>query len=126
MLDKSNTPTPNLFLLDEIFKGTNTIERIAAGKAVLSKLSEGQNIVFVSTHDAELADLLSEDYNLYHFCENTRKGSIDFDYKLKPGKLKQRNAIKILELNDYPNDVIKSAKELSIKLDKISNIKTLN
>lgn len=126
MLDKSVGDIPNIFLLDEIFKGTNTIERIAAGKAVLSKLNKGQNIVFVSTHDVELADLLKDEYTLYHFCENTKDGSIDFDYKLKPGKLKQRNAIKILELNNYPDDVIKTAKMLSDELDKISKSKTFN
>ena len=45
MLDTSKEAKPGLFLLDEIFKGTNTIERISAGKAVLSSLSGGQNIV---------------------------------------------------------------------------------
>ena len=58
MLDKTGNGNPNLFLLDEIFKGTNTIERISAGKAVLSSLTKTENIVFVSTHDIELADLL--------------------------------------------------------------------
>jgi DNA mismatch repair ATPase MutS len=58
MIQKSNHDKPNLFLLDEIFKGTNTIERISAGKAVLSSLTHNKNIVFVSTHDIELTDLL--------------------------------------------------------------------
>ena len=68
MIEKSNENKSNLFLLDEIFKGTNTIERISAGKAVLSSLSNN-NIVFVSTHDIELADLLKSEYELYHFSE---------------------------------------------------------
>lgn len=62
MIQKSTDGIQNLFLLDEIFKGTNTIERVSAGKAVLSWLSRNNNIVFVSTHDIELTDMLSDEY----------------------------------------------------------------
>jgi hypothetical protein len=120
MIDKSENGDPNLFLLDEIFKGTNTIERISAGKAVLSSLTKSNNIVFVSTHDIELADLLRDEYKLYHFSENVNNKMVDFDYKLKNGKLKNRNAIRILQINDYPENVIKEAIEISKELDKIS------
>ena len=88
MVDNSSSPVPNLFLLDEIFKGTNTVERISAGKAVLSALTKGGNIIFVSTHDIELADLLKDEYELYHFSEKVNHKTVDFDYKLKDGKLK--------------------------------------
>lgn len=118
MITNSETDIPSLFLLDEIFKGTNTIERIAAGKAVLSYLSKSNHIVFVSTHDIELADLLKDEYDLYHFSESIDDISIDFDYKLKPGKLKNRNAIKILKLNEYPEEVIKEATKIATQLDK--------
>lgn len=116
MLDKCETETPNLFLLDEIFKGTNTIERISAGKAVLSALAKN-NIVFVSTHDIELADLLKDEYELYHFSENVSSNTVDFDYKIKDGKLKNRNAIRILQINNYPESIIKEALEISKRLD---------
>jgi DNA mismatch repair ATPase MutS len=106
-------------LLDEIFKGTNTIERISAGKAVLSFLNTGSNIVFVSTHDIELAELLNDSYELYHFSEQVNNNTVDFDFKLKPGKLKNRNAIRILEINDYPKEVITEAIKISRELDKI-------
>lgn len=118
IIDKSNEPVPNLFLLDEIFKGTNTVERIAAGKAVLSSLSKGENLVFVSTHDIELADLLNEEYELYHFSEKVDQKTVDFDYKLKSGKLKNRNAIRILAINDYPESIIDEAIEIAQKMDK--------
>lgn len=117
MIEKSETGNPCLFLLDEIFKGTNTIERISAGKAVLSHLAKSENIVLVSTHDIELADLLKDEYELYHFSEKVDNKTVDFDYKLKDGKLKNRNAIRILQINDYPEAVIKEALELSNKLD---------
>jgi len=120
MIDKSKDGNLNLFLLDEIFKGTNTVERISAGKAVLSSLNEENNIVFVSTHDIELADLLKNEYDLYHFSEIVNHKTVDFDYKLKVGKLKNRNAIRILQINDYPESVIKEAIEISEELDKIT------
>jgi len=120
MIDKSNSENLNLFLLDEIFKGTNTVERISAGKAVLSSLNKENNIVFVSTHDIELADLLKEEYDLYHFSEIVDHKTVDFDYKIKEGKLKNRNAIRILQINDYPESIIKEAIEISEVLDKIT------
>jgi DNA mismatch repair ATPase MutS len=118
MIDQSVNGKRNLFLLDEIFKGTNTIERISAGKAVLSYLTNTDNVVFVSTHDIELADLLKEEYDLYHFSEKVSNKTVDFDFKLKEGKLKNRNAIKILQINDYPESVILEAIALSKSLDK--------
>ena len=126
MINESKSKIINLFLLDELFKGTNTIERISAGKAVLSSLCENGNIVFVSTHDIELADLLFDEYELYHFSEKIDNNTIDFDYKLKDGKLKNRNAIKILQINNYPEKIINEAFEISNLLDNASKINTPN
>ncbi len=117
MINNCKNDKSNLFLLDEIFKGTNTVERISAGKAVLSSLSKDRNIVFVSTHDIELADLLADEYDLYHFSEIVDNKTVDFDYKIKSGKLKNRNAIKILQLNDYPESIIEEAIEISKEID---------
>ena len=119
MIEESQAKESNLFLLDEIFKGTNTIERISAGKAVLSYLNNKNNTVFVSTHDIELAEMLKDTYALYHFSEQVEDKSVDFDFKLKEGKLKNRNAIRILEINEYPEQIISEAIEISKELDKI-------
>lgn len=109
-LDAAAGDAPCLFALDELFKGTNTAERIAAGKAVLARLNRGPHIVLVSTHDIELAELLAADaYCLYHFREEIAEGRLVFDYRLHAGPLTTRNAIRILELNDYPTDVIAEA-----------------
>ena len=114
MVTNSFLSVNHIFFLDEIFKGTNTIERIAAGKAILSFLSKSSNnIVFVSTHDIELANLLSDEYDLYHFTELVESEIIHFDYKLKRGYLYTKNAIRILEINNYPEEIIKEAKSIS-------------
>lgn len=109
MLVESRKGTRNLFLLDEIFKGTNTTERIASAKAVLAYLNTPGNLIFVSTHDTELASLLDGTYDLYHFCETVQADTLTFDYKLKPGKLTHRNAVRILELKHYPASIIEDA-----------------
>lgn len=118
MIEEGQEARPVLFLLDEIFKGTNTIERIAGGKAVLSNLNKGPNIVLVSTHDIELTSLLAEEYDLYHFSETVKDQSVDFDYLIKKGPLTTRNAINILELNGYPEEVVEEARRLSGELGK--------
>ncbi|WP_194972459.1 MutS-related protein [Aquiflexum lacus] len=106
----------NLFVLDEVFKGTNTIERIASAKAILSYLNRNENIVIVATHDIELVDLLAQEYDLYHFTETVENKALHFDHTIKSGQLKTRNAIKILELSNYPADVIKEAQDISSSL----------
>ena len=99
-----------LFLLDELFKGTNTVERIAIAKAVLSALAAPGNVVFASTHDIELSGLLAGQYRLYHFCETVADGKLSFDYLLKPGPVTERNAIRIIELYGYPAEVVEEAR----------------
>jgi len=115
MLEKTHQSGYNLFILDEIYKGTNTLERIAASKAVLSALAINGNMVFVSTHDIELADLLAGEYDLYHFCEQIEQNQLYFDYLLKQGKLKNHNAIRLLEVVGYPEDVVSEAISITEK-----------
>lgn len=106
-IEASNQVHPCLFVLDEIFKGTNTLERISAGNAILKYLNNGKHIVFVSTHDIELTDLLkNNNYELYYFQEQIINEKLIFDHKLKNGSLQTKNAIKILELYNYPKEII--------------------
>lgn len=121
MVEESRARTNQVFFLDEIFKGTNTVERIAAGKAVLSYLARtGNNIVFVSTHDIELTDLLAGEFDLYHFTEVIHSNRIRFDYRLKAGNLATRNAIRILEINRYPAEITDDARQVVRRMQKPS------
>lgn len=116
LVEASQNEDPCLFVLDEIFKGTNTIERISGGKAILSFLNKKNHIVLVSTHDIELTELLeNKNYELFHFSELIENDKLMFDHKLKVGKLKTRNAIKILELYNYPKEIIVEARETEKK-----------
>jgi len=108
-IEESVSEEPCFFILDEIFKGTNTIERVSAGKAILSYLAKGNNFVFVSTHDTELNELLKAEYDHYHFSETIAEEELVFDHTIKKGPLKTRNAIRILEINNYPASIIADA-----------------
>ncbi|REA60910.1 DNA mismatch repair protein MutS [Dyadobacter luteus] len=109
LLKESTSGHANLFLLDEMFKGTNTVERIASAKAVLTYLNKGPNITIAATHDLELAELLKDEFSVYHFTEILEGGKITFDYRIKPGVLRETNAIRILALNNYPAEVVTEA-----------------
>lgn len=116
LIAEVETSYQNLFILDEVFKGTNTIERIASSKAILSYLNRKDNIVIVATHDIELSEMLKSEYELYHFTEIIENDKLNFDHKIKAGQLKTRNAIKLLELSNYPSDIINEAKQISESL----------
>ena len=64
--------------------------------------------------------MLHEEYDLYHFAEQVNDKTVDFDYILKQGRLLKRNAIRILEINGYPESIIKEALEISDSLDNNS------
>lgn len=103
-----------LFTIDEVFKGTNTVERIAAAKAILEYLAvAGDDLVLVSTHDLELTELLKETYSLHHFQESIADQQLSFDYKLRPGPLTKRNAIGLLEIAGFPATVVAEARRLA-------------
>jgi hypothetical protein len=96
--------------IDEIFRGTNPIERISMSAEILLYLNQHKTISIVATHDRELVDILKENYKFYYFSESvdSNKG-LSFDYKLKIGVSQTRNAIKLLEYSNYPKEIVNSA-----------------
>jgi DNA mismatch repair ATPase MutS len=106
--------SPNhLFVIDETFKGTNTLERISLAKAVLEFLNDNENIVIASSHDLELIELISKNFELFYFTETIKDNYLKFDHTVKPGFLKTTNAIKIVEIEDYPKAIIDEAYKIT-------------
>ncbi|MEC4114673.1 MutS-related protein [Myroides pelagicus] len=102
-IQQAETNSPYILVLDEILKGTNTIERIASSYAILKYLNDTNSIVLVFTYDLELIDLLEkENYQCQFLQENIVNNQLHFDYKLQLGKIKTTNAITILELQKFP------------------------
>ena len=106
ILDATNdiTAPPVLFLIDEIFKGTNNRERLIGSRAYITELSQRNGFGLVSTHDLELADLEPAMPRLInaHFQETVSAGALEFDYRLRPGPCPTTNALRIMELEGLP------------------------
>lgn len=102
----------NLYcIIDEIFKGTNTIERVAAAETVLRYFNDKYNIFLIAaTHDMELTELLEDELAFYHFREHLTGDDIYFDYKIREGVASTSNAIELLRLYEFPEEVYEGAK----------------
>lgn len=106
---------PCLCFIDEVLRGTNTVERIAASSQVLDSLSRSNCICITATHDIELTRILEDHFDNYHFQEQITDKGIEFDYTLYPGKSTTRNAIKLLKFMGYEDSIVTSAEERAQK-----------
>ena len=104
-----------LLFIDEILKGTNTLERLAASQAVLENLHARDCLCVAATHDLELTQRLAGQYHCYHFQEELTQEGIAFDYKLRPGPSNTRNAIRLLDVLGFPRSTVQRAQELAEK-----------
>lgn len=118
ILDECKKQVPLLCIIDEVLRGTNTIERIAASSQILSQLNRSNVLVFAATHDLELSYILEKEYTNYHFEEEVSEDDIHFNYILKPGRTNTRNAIRLLELLGYDEAIIKGAQTEAAVFEK--------
>lgn len=104
---------PVLCFVDEVLRGTNTVERIAASTQILKSLHKPGVCCFAATHDIELTELLQEEYANYHFEEEITEGDIHFPYRLMAGKATSRNAIRLLSIMGYDERIIEDAEAMA-------------
>lgn len=115
-----------IVLIDEIFKGTNTIERISIAHAVLKYfVSLDNTLAIISTHDIELARSFSSLLSTYHFSEEAARDELRFNYRLLPGVEYTRNAISLLRLCDYPEELVACAERNARKIGQSMEAITL-
>ena len=97
---------PVLFLIDEIFRGTNSRERHIGSRAYIRALSSRKTVGLVATHDLELVKLADEIPGVanFHFREEVREGRMVFDYHLRIGPCPTTNALQIMRLEGLPVD----------------------
>ncbi|GAA0819780.1 MutS-related protein [Clostridium tertium] len=117
ILNSLDEEVPAFCIIDEIFKGTNPIERIATSKQILKYIMSRNALSIVATHDLELAETCNDKYLKYYFCEDVDENEgLIFDFKLKEGICNTGNAIKLLSYLGYPNEIINdSIKDISSK-----------
>ena len=98
-----------LCAIDEVLRGTNTVESIAASAEILKALNHQEILCLIATHDAELCAISGNDYQLAHFEETISDQELHFDYKLKPGPAETRNAILLLKLMGFEDAIVNAA-----------------
>ncbi|MDO5558187.1 MAG: hypothetical protein Q4F95_01170 [Oscillospiraceae bacterium] len=106
MVEYSGTGKPVLLLIDEIFKGTNSKDRIAGAKAAIDRLTGKNAITVITTHDFELCDETKYAAKIinYHFCEQYENDMIRFDYKIRKGRCTTTNAAYLLKMAGITDD----------------------
>lgn len=111
ILEECEKPEPVLCIVDEVLRGTNTIERIAASSQILHSLAKPKVLAMAATHDIELSYILEKEYDNYHFEEEIQEKDVVFDYKLRTGRAMTRNAIRLLAMIGYDPKIIEAAQE---------------
>ena len=98
---------PVLFLIDEIFRGTNSRERLIGSRSYIRTLSQRPAMGLVATHDLELIKLADEIKGVtnYHFREEVLDSRMVFDYRLRSGPCPTTNALKIMRLEGLPVEI---------------------
>jgi hypothetical protein len=99
LVDLANGPLPLLFLLDEIFAGTNSHDRRVGAEAVVRGLVERGAVGLITTHDLSLthiADQLGERAANWHFADHLEDGEMIFDYRMQPGVVRHSNALALM------------------------------
>jgi len=119
ILDAAREETPMLCFIDEVLRGTNTVERIAASVEILKSIDREHVMCFAATHDIELTHLLKGSFGNYHFTESIVGNDIEFDYRLYNGRATSRNAIRLLGLMGYDQEIIDRAEERTYMLEKV-------
>lgn len=125
ILDRSsqNAERPVLCFVDEVLRGTNTVERIAASTQIMKKLAAGHALCFAATHDIELTKLLQREYDNYHFEERIEENDIFFPYLLMEGPASTRNAIALLKMLQYDESITAEAEMMAERFLREGNWK---
>jgi DNA mismatch repair ATPase MutS len=99
LLDLAAGSPPLLFLMDELFQGTNSLDRQRGAEAVIRRLIEAGGIGLVTTHDlalTQLADLLAPRAANVHFEDRFKEGKLVFDYRMRPGVVPSSNGLTLM------------------------------
>lgn len=116
-----SSEVPVLCCVDEVLRGTNTIERISASAEILSSLAQQPIQIFAATHDMELTELLKDCYVNYHFSETLEGDDVKFSYKIQEGPADSRNAIRLLRALGYDPGIADRAEKRAERFMEAGN-----
>ena len=105
-LKPDSSGQPLLYLVDEIFRGTNNRERLIGSRAYVKALIGARGVGLIATHDLDLATLADDAAQVHnvHFRDEVGNGKLIFDYRLRPGPSPTTNALKIMRMEGLPVD----------------------
>lgn len=100
ILDQVENHPTSFFLIDEMLRGTNSMDKYLGSKAVIQKLIQLGGTGILATHDLKLSEMAAAYPNVlknFHFDIQVRQGEMLFDYKLKEGACTVFNASMLLK-----------------------------
>ena len=109
MLDEIRGGALTLCVIDEILKGTNQKERLAASESVLKYLTNYPGYCIIATHDMELVEKLQDTYEPYYFESRIEDNNVTFDYRIHRGRGGESNALALLKAFGFPDEIIREA-----------------
>ena len=112
ILDAADEEIMVVCMVDEVLRGTNTMERIAASTQILKYMTDKNILCMAATHDVELTRTLEKSYDNYHFEESMKGQDVEFSYQLKSGRAQSCNAINLLENLEYDKSLIQNARDM--------------
>ncbi|MDF2879887.1 MAG: mismatch repair protein MutS-like protein [Clostridiaceae bacterium] len=110
IIKSSEEEIPCLAIIDEIFSGTNPVERISASAEILDYLVNHNSLPIIATHDLQLTHMVNN-YQCYYFRENVDENGLTFDYSIKRGISPTRNAIRLLKYLGYPEEIVSKTED---------------
>lgn len=119
ILDAAASPGKRvLCFIDEVLRGTNTLERIAASAQILKQFCNRNVQCFAATHDGELTEILGALYDNYHFDGEITEGDVRFDYRIRKGVATTRNAVQLLRMLGYDASIVDEADAMAARFLK--------
>lgn len=125
ILNESDKREPLLCIIDEVLRGTNTIERIAASSRILNALNKRWILPIAATHDIELSYILEKQYTNYHFEEEVLENQVVFPYLLQPGRTVARNALRLLKILGFDSEIVETATQAAADFEEKGVWKTI-
>ncbi|MFB0959411.1 MAG: hypothetical protein QMB61_10430 [Clostridiaceae bacterium] len=112
IIGSADSEFPGLYILDEMFRGTNPTERISASVRIIDYLQARNCLLILATHDRDIIRYATGNFRKCYFTETVESQGLTFDHKLRVGTSGTSNAIRILDLLGYPLEITEGARAM--------------
>ncbi|MBN1650285.1 MAG: hypothetical protein JW857_03085, partial [Bacteroidales bacterium] len=113
----------SLVLFDEVYKGTNSKDRITLASSVLNYLNRENCFVVATTHDLDILHFIKDSYEMFYFDNLFMNNKIIFDYKIHKGIQNKTNVIELIQSLSFPDEILANTLNYRAKFKHVSDIK---